>query len=526
MNDIQTFIQTLEEKVAPLERNLCRLHWELATTGKDEVAQQASEAEKEYKILFSNPEDYKKLKNTYASGIKDPLTKRVVENLIKSYLPNQLDEATISDLVERQTEIENMFNNFRATLDGEKITDNDLKEKLKTEKNSVRRKEIWEATKQIGPLVAEKVKELAKRRNKAAQSLGFTNHFAMSFHLQELNPNEIFSVFAGLKRATDSSFTREIQRLHKKLGDHYGIRPEEVRSWHYEDPFAQMPPSLATIDLDPYFKDRDLVTMTRDFYKSIDLDISDVLEQSDLFEREGKSQHAFCIHMNRGSDIRVLTNIRPNTYWASTMLHEYGHAAYSKNIDPKLPYFLREECHIMTTEAMAMMTERMIFNPHWWKDFMNISIIEDLTSTLALEKMIMARWVMVVSNFEQELYRNPDQDLNGLWWKLVKTYQLIETPEGRNTPDWAAKIHISTSPAYYQNYLLGELCAAQIVETLEQEAMKKSLKETSFYKHPAIGKLLRERVFGPGGSVSWKQLIPNATGKTLGFESFARQFCH
>ena len=57
--------------------------------------------------------------------------------------------------------------------------------------------------------------------------------------------------------------------------------------------------------------------------------------------------------------MRVLANIVPNEYWMGTMLHELGHSVYSsKNIPRSVPYVLRSEAHILTTEGVAMMFER------------------------------------------------------------------------------------------------------------------------------------------------------------------------
>ena len=44
------------------------------------------------------------------------------------------------------------------------------------------------------------------------------------------------------------------------------------------------------------------------------------------------------------------------------MLHEFGHSVYSSNTDnipSTLPYALRMESHILTTEGVAMMFERL-----------------------------------------------------------------------------------------------------------------------------------------------------------------------
>ena len=79
------------------------------------------------------------------------------------------------------------------------------------------------------------------------------------------------------------------------------------------------------------------------------------MARSDLRERAGKSQHAFCLRVGRSYpyDVRVLANVRDDAYWTNTMLHELGHAVYDKYIDPSLPYLLRTVAHTNTTEAIA-----------------------------------------------------------------------------------------------------------------------------------------------------------------------------
>ena len=55
---------------------------------------------------------------------------------------------------------------------------------------------------------------------------------------------------------------------------------------------------------------------------------------SDLYARDGKSQHAFCIDIDREGDVRVLCNVEPSERWMETMLHEFGHAVYDRECRP------------------------------------------------------------------------------------------------------------------------------------------------------------------------------------------------
>jgi len=125
------------------------------------------------------------------------------------------------------------------------------------------------------------------------------------------------------------------------------------------------------------------------------------------------------------------------------------------------------------------------------------------------------------------MYENPDQDLNKLWWDLVEKYQMIKRPESRNSPDWATKIHIATSPCYYHNYHLGELFASQLYFTIAEKILKDDpFKVLSFTGHPEVGKYLIDNVFSVGAKYEWNDMIEKATGEKLTPKFYAKQFVH
>ncbi len=99
--DALTFVNQMAEKIEPLQLKLCDLYWKLATTGDPATAKELAETEKKIKVLFSNSDELKKLRAWKASNIADASLARQVDLLIKGYIPNQLDEKIISDLVER-----------------------------------------------------------------------------------------------------------------------------------------------------------------------------------------------------------------------------------------------------------------------------------------------------------------------------------------------------------------------------------------------------------------------------------------
>lgn len=285
------------------------------------------------------------------------------------------------------------------------------------------------------------------------------------------------------------------------------------------------------LDLDVYYADRDIKEVAERFYAGIGLPVGSILARSDLYEKEGKNPHAFCTDIDREGDVRILCNLANNETWMETLLHELGHGVYNLYQDPDVPYLLREPAHAFTTEAVAMFFGRLSRNPAWMQAMLNLSdaqraeiaVVSDKYAQL--KQLIFARWAMVMYTFEKQLYADPDQDLNALWWDLVEKYQLLQRPPRRYEPDWAAKIHFSVAPCYYHNYMLGELLASQLHHHLVTKVLKDGPdRSESYVGKEKAGRFLRKSVFEAGNVYHWNTMIERATGEPLSAKYFVEQF--
>lgn len=529
---LRLFIEKHVEKIKPLQREENLAYWNAATTGAKEDYERYTKLQIEIKRIYSNPDDFKFLSEMKDKDtIKNTLLERQLDILYNNYLENQIDTTLMKELVQGATAIEEQFNTFRAEIDGEKVTNNEILRILKEETDSEVRQEAWEASKQIGLVVADQIVDLAKKRNEAARTLGFANFFQMRLALAELVEDDLIRIFDELDTLTSESFFAIKATIDSSLAQRYGISPREMMPWHYHDPFFQEAPSYLDIDLDSFFRGKDIIQIATDFFDGIGLEVNDIIARSDLYEREGKDQHAFCTDIDREGDVRILINLRDNANWTETTLHELGHAVYDKYIDRTLPYLLRESAHMFTTEGVAMLMGRQVKNPDWLKETMGITeeekeeIAGPVRELLTSFELVFSRWCQVMVRFERGLYTDPEQDLDSLWWDLVETYQGLKKPEGRDAPDWAAKIHVAAYPVYYQNYLLGELFASQIQATLARDVLQVQTEtDISFAGNPAVGTYLIEKVFKPGSSMRWEEFVEHATGRPLSAVHFARQF--
>lgn len=522
MTEADALTQTLTGRLAPLDRELGLAWWETTTQASPEADARRAAADLARRDVLADPDAFAAVRDARAAHTAN----RELVVLHDAMLSQQIPADLRRELVELETAVDARFTAYRADLNGTRVDDNALLEILRSSNDSGERRAAWEAGKQIGAEVADEVRTLARLRNRAASALGFRDHFALALATSELDESRLFATLREVDELTDAPFRSWKATLDDQLAARFGVDRSDLAPWHLDDPFFQDPPASGAVDLDPCFADADLEALTTRTYQGLGLDTEPVLARSDLYPRAGKNQHAFCIHIDREGDVRVLCNVEPNERWAVTMLHEFGHAVYDRDLDPELPWLLREPAHALTTEGIAMMFGRLVRDPVWLRDVAGVSAadVDALAPQLAAAQraslLVFARWVLVVTHFEQQLYANPDADLDTIWWDLVERFQLVPRPEGRHAPDWAAKIHLAVVPVYYQNYLYGEMFASHLMERLTNGTGSNA--GGSLVDRPSAGAQLHQSVFRPAAGRRWDALIEDATGAPLGAAAFAR----
>ena len=519
------FLDEFIEKVKIKSIALKTASWKLATTGSTDVAKDLARLSKEFKLLFSNEETYQSLLDWKNEGtITSPDLLRVLNLLIKKHKVNQVPAELLESISNLEAQVVQSYTTFRANFEGKEVTENDLLDTLKTEQDVERRKAAWAATKGVGEKMAPLLLELVKRRNELAHRLGYSDFYKMKLDIDEVDKNWLFEFLDKFDKASKDAYSSLLKEIDSKLSEKYHTTTTAIGPWAWRDPFCQEDP-LASSDLDSILDGVDPVKAGKDFFDSMGFEVDGILARSDLFEREGKNQHAFCTNINQGDDIRVLCNMRPNIRWLETIIHELGHAVYEKGYDSDLHWYLRAPPHMITTEAVALITGRQAYDDTFLKDISkDPQIDEKLVKVAASQKrrqLIFSRWVLVMAHFESSLYANPEQDLNHLWWTLVQKYQRICPSSHRGgKQDWASKCHFGIAPVYYHSYLLGEFFASML-----KGHFQKTNNSPSMYKQPSCAEFLNEKLFFPGNRMRWDCLIQTMMGKPLEFDSWVEDFC-
>jgi peptidyl-dipeptidase A len=519
-NGHEVLVGEAEEVLAPVsvERNVA--WWNVNADANEENERRCAETELSYSNALADPELYGAISSARRNGVNG-LVRRRLDLLHDLMLPHQVPASLRERIVELEASVDARFSRHRGVVRGEEVDDIAIKRILRESDDVAERREAWEASKTVGAVVADDVRQLARLRNESARTLGYRDWFALSIAVSELDEAKLFETLAACDRATAEPFARWKAALDERLAARFSCSVADLRPWHYADPFFQEPPPDGALDLDPLFRAQDLVELGRRTFEGIGIDVAGTLARSDLFPRPGKCQHAFCVDVDRAGDIRVLMNVTDNHDSMDTLLHELGHAVYDLGFAGDLPWLLRDT-HLVTTEASALLFGSLAGRRDWLVEVLGVpadeaeALDDRLRAARAAELLVFTRWVLVMTGFERKLYADPESDLDRAWWELVARHQLVTPPDGRAAPDWAAKIHVAVAPVYYHTYLYGSIVALQLQDALLRDA-------GGIVGRPEAGVLLRDRLFAAGLSERWDRMVEQASGAPLSVSSLARE---
>jgi peptidyl-dipeptidase A len=528
--DFEALKATYLERYEPLVIASNEAWWDAAISGSDEAYERRKIAETELSELHSDREVFARIRALKEAGaISDPTPARELLVMHSSFLSKQADPELNRQIIALEADVDQIFNTHRSQVRGKRLTENDVRKILKESKDSELAKAAWSGYMAVGRDVDAKLKELVKLRNQVAQMLGYENFFALMMEIQEFDQNELFRIFDELDQLTREPFAQLKRQIDDHMVQRFGLASRaELRPWHTGDLFFQEAPDLGDVSLDDLYVGKDPVELSRAHYESMGMEVAAIIERSSLYEKEGKSPHAFATSIDRDQDVRVLCNVKPNANWMDTMHHELGHGVYDQYIGKPVPFILHEPSHILTTEGMAMLFGSLTKNGEFIEKVVGADPSEaaryaqQARRTLRAEKLIFSRWSQVMLRFEKSLYEDPDRDLNRLWWDLKKKYQLLDPPDDLSGADYGAKIHVVAAPVYYHNYLLGELFASQVlVYAAKHYAGTDDPHTTSFYGNTEAGDYFRREVFEPGNLYTWRELTRRATGESLSAKPYA-----
>ena len=494
--------------------------------------------------LSSDPERFAILKELYAGrkGIKDATLRREVEVLYLTHLPNQVSPEKLARLTEVEKRVEEAFNDYRAVVDGRKLSPVDVDHLLADSTDSKQLEKVWKARHAVGPLIEKDYRELVKLRNEIARELGYKDALGLSAVVSELDLAMLDRFYDEVTRATDKAFKKlKEEYIDPRLAKRYGIAVSELRPWHYQNAYFQEAPTaiFGKVDLDALYAKTDskkVIDQTIAFYRSIGVDITGIIKNSSLYPAPGKNPHAVAWFMDpekAGSAVLIMNLPKepkpPKASEASTLVHELGHDINYEAIleNPAIPYLLRDPT--MLTEAFAMLMENQTQTAEW---FERLGVAPEKAAEAAnavamidyVDQLIFLRWSGTIYCFERKIYADPDADIGALWWECKARNQMQDRPEGWVNPDALAKYHIPiVEPLYYSNYAIGRVANVQFAHLFAKRVGGASA-GGSFYGKRDLGDWLMKDFLAQGELYRWDEFLEQQAGEPLSVKAWTKKY--
>jgi oligoendopeptidase F len=487
---IKAFADSLETKLDGVARQMNLEDWNFYTTGEKG---RLEEFQKQWSDIVLNPTYFEKAKE-YRGKTKDAILSRRIELIYQLLLGEKVN--ALESIYQLRDSLSQIDLKFRATYQGKEVTNNELYNIMRYEKNREKRKEAYLALAQVGEKMHSGLAELMSRRNEEAKKLGYANYYELGLEQADIKKDFLFDLLTEIDSISLEPYKQLLQEWTKRLN------VSQIESW---DLYYVQGDILEK--LSPYFPKEKQMLLLKETMKDIGIDLDSIPIKYDIEPRPGKSQLAYSFAIHTPDDIRILANIDKGINYCGTMFHETGHSVQSVFINQP-SYLLREYTAGCFNEGMAQIIAGFLYQPEWLKKYTKIpdELIKKIKKMKREDELLSLRSSLLRLNFEYQAYLNPTQDLNKLYWNLYEKYVLL--PGHPEIYSWSSLIYYTTHPVYLQNYLLADLIQAQTFAYLKS-------KNGSMVSNPKIKEFLLENYFKPGASISWDILVEKATGEPL-----------
>jgi peptidyl-dipeptidase A len=476
----------------------------------------------------------------------EPMTVRMLRAVLESaaYAPMSAPE-----LARRRIEAESQQS---ARLDGfqfcmaregdactQPVTTNDIDRILFESRDLAERRQAWEASKEVGPVLREGLLELRDLRNGVAREMGYDDFFTFQVSNYDMSREEMMALLDRL--------VLEIQPLYQELhcwvrhtlAERYGAEevPERIPAHWVGNRWGQSWPGLVDgVELDTLVEGREpewIVEQAERFYVSMGFPElpESFFERSDLYpvpegDDRRKNAHASAWHMDLGTDVRSLMSVEVNWRWFETTHHELGHIyyylAYARDeVPPLLRGGANRSFHEGVGELISLASAQVPY-------LRAIELLEEgetldsdqvlLDSALTGPITFLPFAAGVMSHYEHDLYAEelPAAELNTRWWRYVGQYQGIAPPEPRDPEgcDAATKTHINDDPGQYYDYALATVLRYQLHDHICRTILEEDPHACNYYEREEVGAFL-QGILSQGATRDWREVLREAVGGEL-----------
>lgn len=424
----------------------------------------------------------------------------LAENSLRAF-----DAKIVVDLQEENrlvSEYQKLIANAKIEFDGETYTLASLGGKMNDVEEDIRKRAYqayWDYFEKQEDKIDTIYDKLVKLRHDIAKKLGFNNFVELGYirmNRLDYNEDDVMNfrkqVLEDVVPVATKLYNAQMKRIDvdtlEVFNNSFTFKSGNPTPKHDKD-------TMVTIAQKMY---RELSPETGEFF---DFMIEHNL--MDLEAKPGKAAGGYCTYINDYKSPFIFSNFNKTSGDVDVLTHEAGHAFQvfsSRGIEPSTciwPTLESAEIHSMSMEYFAW---------PWMKEFFGEDAEKYYYTHLA-DSVQFLPYGVLVDHYQHEVYKNVDMtpaQRKEVWRSLEKQYlphkNYDSIPMLEKGTWWFKQAHIFSSPFYYIDYTLAEVCAMQFWLRLQQKDSE------AFKDYYAICKA--------GGSISFTKIVALANLKS------------
>ena len=417
-------------------------------------------------ILFGFTNDfYKTLVN---SKFKDELVEKygkflfdLAENTLKTFSPEIIPDAQEENRL--SSKYSKLIASAKIDFDGKELNLSQMVPYTQSKDRNVR----IEAAKKVAQFFAENQDEfdniydsLVKVRTRMAQKMGYKNF--VEFGYKQLSRLEYD---AKMVEGYRKQVLENIVPLHTELRERQGKRLGVEKLKFYDEAIK-----FNSGNADPHGSPEWILNNGKTMYKELSKETDEfftfMTENNllDLLSKKGKMSGGYCTYIPEHKAPFIFANFNGTSHDIDVLTHEAGHAfQVYQSRGFEVPEYLWP-----SYEACEIHSMSMEFLTWPWMDLFFENDTDKYKFIHLSEALLFIPYGVTVDEFQHWVYENPEvtpKERREKWLEIEKKYlptrDYGEVEELKNGIFWFRQGHIFSSPFYYIDYTLAQVCAFQ-----------------------------------------------------------------
>ena len=389
--------------------------------------------------------------------------------------------------------------NKKCIIDGKKISQRDISKIIAEETNPEIRKKAYDSKYKLCDNLKDDIIDIVKKRNAYAQAFNYSSYFDL---ILKRRYNTDLKAFNKNLESTYLLFKPELEKVHEENEEKLKkvFQTETLEYYHYNLNNSCKEYKV----LDNAIEKIGVLPLAKKIFSKMGFDIDKLINEGKLIiHNDKKEKRSFHMSIMPGKISGICVSLKNDFFNLAVLCHELGHAMYNLGTSQTLPINMRTSPSQVMNEGIAMMMEDVTLNKDIWDGMVPTDILEKIKKNRRKGQLIRIARNFILTEFEQEMYANPNQDLAKLWQEKYKKFT------GWNykpSNEWSTADLLISAPAYTHNYIKAQMIAFQLHKHLKT-------KLGNLTENKETAKYLSENIFSKGASINETELLKKITRK-------------